>query len=1046
MKKYFVAIVMMLSCSIIWAQQVQVGELKISKDKITLPSGVDLKPDTTIKDTKGYYTISDTIVDVVNKIRLGDDVVKWNGRNKVKQSFSMKGYGYDEVLSVDIQSYADEENGLKELNFAEFQDSLIIIVGTCEWHLKAVPKKVLKKSRDFSLMDATFKYDTIGGFYYLDTTNGKKEFAFSYFEICDSVRLYKNNEEIPLQNIGGLYRLPQEVTISANDSVVFEAGGDKWMIYPCPDKDKRESVGQKGNTTDKYTYWWWLMLAGDVLAVLLILMWLFKIYKKHEKKKQARISLFREANDLLEKAGSIIQEKKAADSGVKKDDAELKRLKDRLEYFIEDKNVEEAQKAKEELNKYLIQQEEKTELFREAENLLKEVDSVIGKQQEEQSCAKGEVGKLKELRVYLKKYIEGKNEEGVRNAKKELEECLKLEEEREKLNQEIEKRMSTERDDVKKQTVNKIALLIEKTTGGVINKEVVQKEFEGESLSFVDEYMLKKIEKSASICPSTVGSLWSAASKESKDKSPALRLDLFVKKLDEEINKSPQQVQVPVWDENMRFSEVFDKLSPKQKNGFYTKVVQLLKEKKLKGKDDTLDNFIASLLEMQTKAESIKPDEDVVRNCVKNDCVPEDVKDELAKRFVAALNERIKDEPLRLNADINTLESLFVELLEKHIEVPHLEEELDKKAERMANERIKLVQEKLDAEIKKCSRLESQLGDKESSYNLAIKKKNEEIETIKRKATSDLDAARTTYQNNRRALEDKHEQELKLERKKLKDEQESHEKELDAERKKHANELDQQREEAKKAQTDAVRKISDEKVQMEQKFNIQITGLNNQLSDERSRHATDLTKLKEYCLDQVATINTTMALVTASVKEAIRESSSDGLNSLVNDSILDNDEIGMEAFFAHLKDVVNHSEVKSIGEFKEEIRQVLLQSFSPYRPTWIDILTRLFLYSKVKFVASQFVGKELDLCEVGAAFHAAEGLFKSFGVDLIYPELFGETFDARKYENRSLRDIDSYVEGLVTHIDRAEAIVDLYMVGYQVDGVLEKKPIVSSFS
>ena len=1003
MKRYLALVVLLFSCPVLWAHTS--GALTIYKNKIVLPSRVELKP-----DSKGYYIVSDTITDIVNKIQLGDDVVKKNKNTgeKEKQKFSIEGYGYDKVFSTTIRASMNESEGIKKLEFAKFQDSLLIKVDTLKWLLKPMQKRILKKRDGFSLTDTDFLYDSNGSFYYFDTIKKKKEFTFTHFEIFDSIRLFLNNKEIRLQKIGNLYMLPSEMKVSSKDSVEILVGCDTLKIYPYPIYNKTPPIPPTITIT-KNRYW--LMFAGDVLAVLFVFVWLsWNLIKLVKKKEQEHTLLINESKDLRNRADSIINQLRA-----EKDD-ELIRLRDELAECLKKKEVVNTKKVTEELKKYLNEcqsQQEKTSLINESKDLLNRADSVIQKKRQEQSDEKEDNNKLKDLKEKLEKYIEDidNNKEETQAIKNELEKCLEQEEARETINEQID----LERDKAEKETVERIAVLLEQATSGTFKKESIIKELNGKSLSFIERYILKEIEDCTKGCPLTVGKIWSDVSKENIGKSAHQKMDGFVRMLNDKILEPPQQVQIPVWDENLSFSEIFDKLSLKQKNGFYTKVLQLLKEKKLKGKDDTLDNFIISLLETQTKAESIRPKEYVVRDCVKNNNIPEDVKDELAKRFVAVLNERIKDEPLRLSADIITLESLIVELLEKHIEVPHLNEEVDEKVNIIVKEKENQINTRLQGEMNK--KLQSQLNQKADEYAKAIRSTKKEYE-------NNLKIARKFYQNNeeknRKALADKEKELLNL-----------------------ANQF---KTDKQTLENQYNIKLEEEKTKQQKEFDNKIASINDELTTEKQQHLIDLSKLKDYCLATIADINSVMISVTTSINKAASGSSSDGLKSLVFDSILDNDELGMESFFTQLNEVISNSEVKSIGEFKEEVKTILMQSFSTYRPTWIDVLTRLFLYSKEHFIAYQFVENELDLCEVGAAFYMAENLFKSFGIDLVYPKLFDESFDAEKYEDRSLRDIDSYVEGLVTHINKADAIVDLYMVGYQINGKLEKKPIVSRFS
>lgn len=991
--KYVTTVILLLFCFTFSFAQKE-GEMLLKKKSVVLGSG------SIISNQDGIYYVPDSIVDVINSVVLGDSI-----KNGTKQKGDIFGYTYDTTFSFMIKNSIKDTEGLHPINFAEFKDSLVIKVGDFKWILKETPKNVLCVGKSISLKNEALLYDTLRHFYYLDTHNGNGKLSITHFDVKADIRLFINNEEVPLKYNNDMYKLPSERVIGINDSVVIDAGIYQWRIYPYSEpEDKKPETN----------YLFWIMLIGDAIAVLAAIVLVYKrcrkiTSKKHEKKKEIE-----EAKKWLDSLNSDEKRKEINLVSGSEEENNFDKLLNELSEKINDKSIDGIRAAKAKIDEFIS-------------NL-----KVIGGDKEGQSSGHESTDISNEPKVNEQntEVALGSDNSVVANGGEVSAETVEIEETKENEQKEVD-------------LIERIAKLIEKATDGKV--QLLQELKEEKEPSF-DGYIRYHIDKSTRVRPSTVGKFWDASKDEKKGESIDGQLEHFVIKLDEEIRKTKQLPQKDTWDYKATFSEIYSKLSQRQKDGFGIMAVQEMKRRKLKGNDESFETFCKSLLETQNKADSIKADEDVLRDCVNKDTIPEDVKDALAIKFVIALNERIKEESHRLESNDVTLESLFKELLEKHIEVPHLVAEVEEKALELSKEKIQMIQNELDKKNDECNMLNEKMLEREKEYEVVTRKKNEEIKAAGLKALNDLEEARNTYLNNKMAMENKHKDELGRERQKLEAEKISHKQELKKLQSLHEKELEEQKRKAEKSENDAVKKISDDKNEMERQLNNKIDDLSIDLTNEKIAHEHDVDNFKVWFLNYIDDIQEVISLAVNAIKESANDTHSDKLRSFVNERIMKNDELGMESFFVKLTDVVNKSEMKSIDEFKEGIKSVLLECFDSDRPTWLDILTRLYLYSKANFVACQFVDNGLDLCEVGAAFHTVETLLSRFKIDLVYPELFEESFDSDKYEDRALRDIDSYVDGIASHVNASDSIVDLYKVGYKTDGLLQKKPIVSSFS
>lgn len=116
------------------------------------------------------------------------------------------------------------------------------------------------------------------------------------------------------------------------------------------------------------------------------------------------------------------------------------------------------------------------------------------------------------------------------------------------------------------------------------------------------------------------------------------------------------------------------------------------------------------------------------------------------------------------------------------------------------------------------------------------------------------------------------------------------------------------------------------------------------------------------------------------------------------------------------------------------------------RATWMDVLVRLYLYSRVPFISAQFLDKNVSPADLARGVEALSELLAMGGLSLTWPELFRTRSDEGDFEYESIRNIDSYVDDVAGHVSNDNVVIDLYCVGILDGDEVFKKPIVSLFN
>ncbi len=174
------------------------------------------------------------------------------------------------------------------------------------------------------------------------------------------------------------------------------------------------------------------------------------------------------------------------------------------------------------------------------------------------------------------------------------------------------------------------------------------------------------------------------------------------------------------------------------------------------------------------------------------------------------------------------------------------------------------------------------------------------------------------------------------------------------------------------------------------------------------------------------------------------------LNSLFEEQIKNNFYYPMDEFiekFSKTMDRYNGGEKgANVKDLLLELQSLYESCLSNIPPVWIDILGRLYAYSQVPFIMTQFDESGLNCQAIQRAFTSLEVMLNGLGITLNYPRLFVDTYDSSTYTKFDQKSIVDYVEGIENHVVAGSStIIDLYTLGFSVNGVQKEKPQVSTY-
>lgn len=161
-------------------------------------------------------------------------------------------------------------------------------------------------------------------------------------------------------------------------------------------------------------------------------------------------------------------------------------------------------------------------------------------------------------------------------------------------------------------------------------------------------------------------------------------------------------------------------------------------------------------------------------------------------------------------------------------------------------------------------------------------------------------------------------------------------------------------------------------------------------------------------------------------------SRSEGVGLWIDERILENDSYGLADFKADLAKKIAAAPHTADG-VNEALHNAVLKCLE-YAPSWMDCLARLALYASVPFIHEQFEKAGANTTRILQAFGMMEFLMNRAGIQLDYPALFKDKFDASLYVAEPIKNISAVVSDIASHADDEEALVDLYSLGYKTDG------------
>ena len=141
---------------------------------------------------------------------------------------------------------------------------------------------------------------------------------------------------------------------------------------------------------------------------------------------------------------------------------------------------------------------------------------------------------------------------------------------------------------------------------------------------------------------------------------------------------------------------------------------------------------------------------------------------------------------------------------------------------------------------------------------------------------------------------------------------------------------------------------------------------------------------------------------------------------------------------------VNIDKTTTIDDVKSSIRTLILEDLGGKYPGWIDILIRLYAYTKVSFLRDDLLNLGLNINYVENAGERTILLMEKVGIKAVIPELFETKYDSTIYDLEPIRTIDRIIPS-VSKYAKSGIVADIYRIGYVIENGENKKPIVSIY-
>lgn len=227
--------------------------------------------------------------------------------------------------------------------------------------------------------------------------------------------------------------------------------------------------------------------------------------------------------------------------------------------------------------------------------------------------------------------------------------------------------------------------------------------------------------------------------------------------------------------------------------------------------------------------------------------------------------------------------------------------------------------------------------------------------------------------------------------------------------------------------------LAQEKSKNEEKINT----LNKQLVEKEQ-------KIKELCQECIIQVSTTFETIRQSLENTCEEEHSNVAKKF-QQLVLNNSGYNLKNFSEALFEILTDSKL-CYDDKKKQIKELCEQALEDN--SWIHALTRMYLYVQQPKIAEMFEENGVVTSKIERAFIITEQLLKEIGIELYYPMLFKDVYDDKKYEYRSLADINNIVgPSLVKDLvgEKTNVLIDLHRVGFNSD-TENAKPKVSKFS
>lgn len=219
---------------------------------------------------------------------------------------------------------------------------------------------------------------------------------------------------------------------------------------------------------------------------------------------------------------------------------------------------------------------------------------------------------------------------------------------------------------------------------------------------------------------------------------------------------------------------------------------------------------------------------------------------------------------------------------------------------------------------------------------------------------------------------------------------------------------------------------------------------NEQLRDKNEKQGAEIVKVYDSYL---RVIERAVKNIGANAEKSCQAADrTEMLAEAIDKRVLSNPAGGYDDFCSDLQKAFAAIEPGDTDGVRKTIHDVVMDFQQTSRATWMDILVRLYLYSKVSFISEQFLSKETNPTDLARAVEALSELLAEGGLELYWPTLFVDHDKEGDFDYEAIRNIDSYVDDISGHVTAGNLIIDLACVGIRKDGNIVKKPRVSLFN